>query len=189
MTAPAIAAPGPMIPISPAPRAPVGVTGDGVSNSSMHQRWNVVSGRQHVVEQRRGGWDTLGGERDLLHQRATDPLHDAALNLATDDGRIYEPPAIADRRVADETDGLPWTDRHPRPRRVRRRRTCPRWDRRSQTPRAPFRPRRAATPRAESPTRRWTAGTARPSGAKAWPSRSSTSSGAAASSSPAIRRS
>ena len=66
------------------------------------QRRHVARPRQAVVHQRAGEELAGGVVHDFLAQGGAEPLHDPAVQLALDHGRVDRPPAVVHGRIAQE---------------------------------------------------------------------------------------
>ena len=99
-----IAAGAGMVPPSPAPLTPSGLSGFGVSTCSMRDARHVARRRQQIILE-------CGGQRIgvvvVLHpfeQRVADAVGDAALHLAVDDHRVDDVAAVVRHRVVQHGD-------------------------------------------------------------------------------------
>ena len=108
-------APG-MVPPSPAPLTPIGLSGFGVSTWMMLQPGTSGARRQEIILERRGQRVGVGVVVHALEQRVADAVRDAALHLAVDDQRIDDRAAVVGDGVVAERARRRSSDR-PRPRR------------------------------------------------------------------------
>ena len=101
-TAEMIAAAAGMVPTSPTPFTPSGLSGEGVSLIERRQHRQLGRGRQQVV--REGGGERLAAVvvAHPFEQRVADPVRDAAMDLAVDDHRIDQVSGILQRVILDD---------------------------------------------------------------------------------------
>ena len=94
----------PIVPDSPMPFAPSGLSGVGVSVFARLEARQLGRARHRVVHEVRGERVAVVVVDDLLVQRLRDALRDAAVLLAGDEQRVEDPPAVVDRDVTQQLD-------------------------------------------------------------------------------------